>query len=32
VVGRTMWSDPLWEYVNVRRLFLFVEESIDEGT
>jgi phage tail sheath protein FI len=27
-----MSSDPLWKYVNVRRLFLFVEESIDEGT
>jgi len=22
----------VWKYVNVRRLFLFVEESIDEGT
>ncbi|MDJ0653685.1 MAG: phage tail sheath subtilisin-like domain-containing protein [Xanthomonadales bacterium] len=30
--GRTMSSDPQWRYVNVRRLFLFVEESIDEGT
>lgn len=30
--ARTMSSDPLWKYVNVRRLFLFVEESIDEGT
>jgi hypothetical protein len=27
-----MASDPLWRYVNVRRLFLYVEESIDEGT
>ena len=27
-----MSSDPLWRYVNVRRLFLYVEESIDEGT
>ena len=27
-----MSSDPLWKYINVRRLFLFVEESIDEGT
>jgi uncharacterized protein len=27
-----MTSDPEWKYVNVRRLFLFVEESIDEGT
>ena len=30
--ARTMSSDPLWRYVNVRRLFLYVEESIDEGT
>jgi phage tail sheath protein FI len=30
--ARTMSSDPLWRYINVRRLFLFVEESIDEGT
>lgn len=30
--ARTMSSDPEWKYVNVRRLFLFVEESIDEGT
>lgn len=30
--ARTLSSDPLWVYVNVRRLFLFVEESIDEGT
>ncbi|MFM5948003.1 MAG: phage tail sheath family protein [Novosphingobium sp.] len=30
--ARTMASDPLWRYINVRRLFLFVEESIDEGT
>jgi hypothetical protein len=30
--ARTMSSDPQWNYVNVRRLFLFVEESIDEGT
>jgi phage tail sheath protein FI len=30
--ARTMTSDPEWKYVNVRRLFLFVEESIDEGT
>ena len=25
-------SDPLWKYVNMRRLFVFVEESIDKGT
>jgi phage tail sheath protein FI len=30
--ARTMSSDPEWKYVNVRRLFLFVEESIEEGT
>jgi len=30
--ARTTSSDPLWKYVNVRRLFLFMEESIDEGT
>jgi phage tail sheath protein FI len=30
--ARTTSTDPLWKYVNVRRLFLFLEESIDEGT
>lgn len=30
--GRTMSSDATWRYVNVRRLLLFIEESIDEGT
>lgn len=30
--ARTMSSDALWKYVNIRRLFIFVEESIDEGT
>jgi uncharacterized protein len=30
--ARTMSSDPEWKYVNVRRLFIFIEESIDEGT
>jgi phage tail sheath protein FI len=30
--ARTLSSDASWKYVNVRRLFLFVEESIDEGT
>jgi uncharacterized protein len=30
--ARTMSSDPLWKYINVRRLFLFIEESIEEGT
>jgi phage tail sheath protein FI len=30
--ARTISSDTLWKYINVRRLFLFLEESIDEGT
>jgi uncharacterized protein len=30
--ARTISSDPLWKYVNVRRLFLYLEESIEEGT
>jgi len=30
--ARTMSSNAEWKYINVRRLFLFVEESIDEGT
>jgi uncharacterized protein len=30
--ARTISSDSSWKYVNVRRLFIFVEESIDEGT
>jgi hypothetical protein len=30
--ARTLSSDPQWKYVNVRRLFIFVEESIDQGT
>jgi phage tail sheath protein FI len=30
--ARTIILDPLWKYINVRRLFLFLEESIDEGT
>ncbi len=30
--ARTISSDPQWRYVNVRRLMLFIEESIDEGT
>jgi phage tail sheath protein FI len=29
--ARTLSADAQWRYVNVRRLFLFVEESIDEG-
>jgi phage tail sheath protein FI len=30
--ARTFTTDPEWKYINVRRLFLFLEESIDEGT
>jgi len=30
--ARTVSSDPLWKYLNVRRLFLYVEESIERGT
>lgn len=30
--ARTMSRDPDWKYVNVRRLFIFAEESIDEAT
>lgn len=30
--ARTLSSDTSWKYINVRRLFLFLEESIDEGT
>lgn len=30
--ARTISSDTLWKYVNVRRLFLYLEESIEEGT
>lgn len=30
--GRTLSSDPEWRYVNVRRLFNYIEESILEGT
>lgn len=30
--ARTMSSDPEWKYVNVRRLFIFVEHSIDKAT
>jgi uncharacterized protein len=30
--ARTRADDPQWRYVNVRRLFIFVEQSIDEGT
>lgn len=30
--ARTVSTDPLWKYVNVRRLFIFIERSIDQGT
>lgn len=30
--ARTTSTNALWKYVNVRRLFLYLEESIDEGT
>jgi phage tail sheath protein FI len=30
--GRTTSIDPDWKYINVRRLFIFVEKSIERGT
>ena len=30
--ARTLSSDPEWRYINVRRLFNFISESIIEGT
>jgi len=30
--ARTLSSDPAWRYLNIRRLFNYVEESILEGT
>lgn len=30
--ARTRSGDPQWRYVNVRRLFIFLEKSIDRGT
>ncbi|HDS01552.1 MAG TPA: phage tail sheath family protein [candidate division Zixibacteria bacterium] len=30
--ARTVSSDPSWRYINVRRLFIMVEESIKNGT
>ncbi len=30
--ARTLATDAKWRYVNVRRLFIFIEESIEEGT
>jgi phage tail sheath protein FI len=30
--ARTLSSDPSWRYINVRRLFIMVEQSIKNGT
>ncbi len=30
--ARTMSSDPEWKYISVRRLVIFLEQSIDRGT
>jgi phage tail sheath protein FI len=30
--ARTISSDPAWRYLNVRRLFNYIEKSIDRGT
>ena len=30
--ARTCIVDPLWKYINVRRLFIYVEKSIEKGT
>jgi len=30
--ARTLATDGSWKYINVRRIFIFVERSIDEGT
>jgi Bacteriophage tail sheath protein len=30
--ARTLSSDSTWRYINVRRLFNYIEESIEEGT
>jgi hypothetical protein len=30
--GRTISDNSLWKYINVRRLFIYIEESIEEGT
>lgn len=30
--GRTTTTDPDWKYINVRRIFIFVETSIQRGT
>lgn len=30
--ARTLTTNTLWKYINVRRLFIFLEESVDQGT
>lgn len=30
--ARTIFADPEWKYINVRRLFIFLEQSIERGT
>lgn len=30
--ARTCIVDPLWKYINVRRLFIYIEKSIERGT
>ena len=30
--ARCLTSEPMWNYINVRRLFIFLEESLEEGT
>jgi hypothetical protein len=30
--ARTLSSDPAWRYINVRRLYNYVEKSIENGT
>lgn len=30
--ARTLSANTLWKYINVRRLFIFIEESIEKGT
>ncbi len=29
--ARTLSSDPLWKYINVRRLFIFIEKSVERA-
>jgi phage tail sheath protein FI len=30
--ARTVSSDPIWKYINIRRLFLYIGESVEQGT